>query len=548
MSRYLGIGKTLFNSNCCLLTKDDCEIFITERFTRKKYDGSWPIIPLKQIEENDFHKTIFENRDVVHPKVLEEANNKTFPFYEMLKAKGLEAFSSHFNPNLKYLSHHQSHSFGALYFSPYEKCHILVIDGAGSEWKDLSENEKSFGDPEQFECLSLYEWDGQELKLVYKEFLFFKGSSVNERRFSNGIGLFYEDIADFIFGDKMASGKVMGLSSFGKGEVVDDFFGFLDELDWTKKWSKKDSKKWELSPNMDLYQDLASTAQLSYENWLFDKIKSLKSKFNIENLVFTGGCALNCLANFKLIKQELVDQVFIPPNPSDLGIGLGNAVYGYYLNQGKLIKGSLSPYLGSRKNTPKNNEIEKLFSEFKIDSYSSIEEKVAELLNDNKVIAWFQGRSECGPRALGNRSILASPFFKGIKKYLNDHIKFREDFRPYGCSVLCEDSEKYFNHGKEFQNPYMSFAVQVKKEFEELLSEVLHIDKTNRMQMVSSEINPRFHNLLKCFKEKSGHGVLLNTSLNIMGEPIVETLEDMKNFLINSKVDYIVIGDYLIAK
>ena len=160
-------------------------------------------------------------------------------------------------------------------------------------------------------------------------------------------------------------------------------------------------------------------------------------------------------------------------------------------------------------------------------------------------MAWFQGRSECGPRALGNRSILARPDRENLKDYLNQHIKFRESFRPYGCSVLEEDSALYFAHSPEFRSPFMSFAVPVREEHRQLLRHVTHIDGTSRMQTVSAAALPRFAQLLQAVKKRTGHGVLLNTSLNVMNEPILETVADARRFWESSRVDAMVIGDIL---
>jgi carbamoyltransferase len=164
------------------------------------------------------------------------------------------------------------------------------------------------------------------------------------------------------------------------------------------------------------------------------------------------------------------------------------------------------------------------------------------------VVAWFQGRSESGPRALGNRSILANPMVAGLKDRLNAEIKFREDFRPYGCSVLQECAHEYFEVEKGFNNPYMSFAVKTRENQRRRLSQVTHIDGSSRMQTVGKAQNPLFYELIKAFGEKTGLNCLLNTSLNIMGEPIVETAEDARKFLLATPVDGMAIGRFYIQK
>jgi carbamoyltransferase len=172
----------------------------------------------------------------------------------------------------------------------------------------------------------------------------------------------------------------------------------------------------------------------------------------------------------------------------------------------------------------------------------------SKLLKQGNVVAWFQGRSEPGPRALGNRSILALPSINGMKSHLNNKIKFRESFRPYGCSLLQEDVSKYFNVDTTFHSPFMGFALPVLSKWHDVFQEVMHIDGTTRLQTVTRGQNERYYDLLKHLKEESGHGVVLNTSLNIMGCPILETAQDAFIFFKNSEIEYLVIGNYLIKK
>ena len=207
-------------------------------------------------------------------------------------------------------------------------------------------------------------------------------------------------------------------------------------------------------------------------------------------------------------------------------------------------------YFGPVESIPKKEEIEKVFSDsnYEIKHHNNIAEVAANLLNDEKIIAWFQGRSESGPRALGNRSILVRPDRKGIKDFLNANIKFRESFRPYGCSVLFEEAHRYFEVNQNFNNPYMSYAIKVRSNFKELLKDVSHVDGTSRMQTVRPGQNQLFYNLLKEFGKLSGLYCLLNTSLNVMDEPILETVEDAKRFLDNSEVDYLIIDQFCIKR
>jgi carbamoyltransferase len=197
---------------------------------------------------------------------------------------------------------------------------------------------------------------------------------------------------------------------------------------------------------------------------------------------------------------------------------------------------------------PSETQIEKEFSSYIVTKPANLIDETANLLHDGHIIAWIQGRSECGPRALGNRSILASPLKSDLKNFLNQHIKFREEFRPYGCTVTWERAHEFFATEKGFENPFMSFAVGVREECREKLRDVSHVDGTSRMQTLHPHQNEKFHSLLTKMGELSGLPVLLNTSLNVMNEPIVETLDDAKRFFEQSKVEVMVFGDHLIKK
>jgi carbamoyltransferase len=173
---------------------------------------------------------------------------------------------------------------------------------------------------------------------------------------------------------------------------------------------------------------------------------------------------------------------------------------------------------------------------------------VAKILADGEIVAWFQGRSECGPRALGHRSILANPIHPGIKERLNRSVKFRESFRPYGCTIQWEKAHHFFDLDVAFEGPFMSFSIPVKSQFQEVLKEILHIDGTSRIQTLHEEQNPTLHALLGQMEIHTGFPILLNTSLNIMNEPIVETIHDIKRFMEESVLDYLVIENFIIRK
>lgn len=559
--KFLGLGKTLFNSSVCIFDTEGgqnaFEVVLSERILRKKYSGVWPERVIQKLIDNASNKNfdhISENSDVIHPAKKEEAFNRTFPFYENLSKKNLEQYSSHFNTDIVYNSHHLTHAYTAIASTPFEKCLILVVDGGGSRFEDLEEEQilkKASFDSNEF--LSLYVFDNGKLALKDKKFQEFQKSKIENRNFSNGIGAFYETISEFIFNDKLSSGKVMGLAPFGEGEVVEEnkFRNFLESLDWNKAFNGNSKEDWVTSQDMSLYQNLASTAQLTFENFLLNYLKEIQNKFpEYQNIIFTGGCALNCTFNWSLYSSKLFKNVHIPFSPNDSGISLGLS-YKSALDNKEIdweVTTSQNPYLGLKSSAPNDKLIKGVFSDFNVTHSENIEEVAANILIEGNVIAWFQGRSEVGPRALGNRSILAAINTPNLKNYLNHNIKFREEFRPYGCSVLQEDVHELFNCSESFENPFMSFAVPINTKYSELLKEITHIDETNRLQTVTKDLNAKYYSLLKKVKENSQFGILLNTSLNIMGEPIVEDINDVLNFFKNSKVKYLIVGDYLIEK
>jgi carbamoyltransferase len=362
-------------------------------------------------------------------------------------------------------------------------------------------------------------------------------------------------MANFVFDSPEAEGKLMGLAAYSpslpKLQTTLNHFDFLKSIDLTKSASMQKYKTWEENPNKDYYLQLARFTQDYFEQNIFNFLNEAKQKFpNIDNLILTGGCALNCTANAKILHSKLFNHIYVTPNPSDTSISLGCA-YGISQIKEERIWSPLQhqhqiAYLGAKSSVPENYNILKLFQDFEIEQCFDICKFTATLLAQNKIIAWFQGRSECGPRALGNRSILAIPTIPNLRDYLNNKIKFRESFRPYGCSVPWEDSHLYFECSPGFNNPFMSFATPLRSSFQDILKEVAHVDNTSRMQTVRKEQNLLFHTLLKEIQILTNIPILLNTSLNVMNEPILETPIDALRFLKNSTIDGLAIGNFYI--
>lgn len=551
MSRqYLGLGKTKYNSSVCLIDESSSdhpvEMLLTERSNRKKNSGAWPEITLKNLKSRLDRKTalIAENRDVHHPKVIEDTQNQLFPFYEYLKANDLDFFTSKENPNIEFVPHHLCHATAVLAISPFMKSVIVVMDGAGTEVKQG-----------EFEECSVYLQDGINLKFAFGQTVKFTKSLQHQKHtFANRIGGSYEKAAEFIFNSPNASGKVMGLASFGEAQNYTEHFGFQENLPWAESFKGKSKKDWE-SLNHDTFKTIAASVQKQLEQDYQSIIEKIRRDYpEYENLILTGGCALNCTNNAKILYQDYFKKIFIPPFPGDECIGFGLAHYIKFKENPVSWKSvpfeEQSAYFGAIASIPNALEIKKEFNtdEYELVESTNIELDAAKLLADGHIIAWFQGRSESGPRALGNRSILARPDVPGLKDRLNQSVKFRESFRPYGCSVIHDKAHIYFDVKEGFDNPYMSYAIKVLPEYQGVLKEVSHIDKTSRMQTVRTGQNLRFYNLIKSFGDISGLYCLLNTSLNVMDEPILETVHDAFRFMKTSPIDYMVIDNFLIKR
>jgi carbamoyltransferase len=459
------------------------------------------------------------------------------PFFEFLKKKKLEVYSRKFNKEIKFIPHHRCHAEVARLFSPYEDAVILVMDGAGSELI-----------PGEHEEFSIFELKDGNLRFLENKLQKFE--RYQDKWLSDGMGIFYETCADYVFGSSEASGKLMGLAPFGVAIDVQDRLFYLKNLDWKGAFKKGSKADWENSIHLTHYQNIAATAQLEFEKNLFSILENIRMNYSqINNLILTGGCALNCTSNMKIIDKGYFQNVYVPPFPGDESISLGAVITAIKPEQVKVRSWDLqTSYWGAKTSVPNEIVVDKLFSNYTVSRPENLGLEVARLLNSGNIVAWFQGRSECGPRALGNRSILASPFVKGIKGILNSDIKFRENFRPYGSSVTWEDAHKYFQVACGFDNSFMSFATKVRNEFTEQFKEIVHIDNSSRMQTVRVEQNKVFYDLLKNFEQLSGFPILLNTSLNIMGEPIVETTEDLYRFFYQSKISYCICGTMLVKK
>ena len=373
-----------------------------------------------------------------------------------------------------------------------------------------------------------------------------------------GLGALYSRASTYIFGDWNKCGELMGLAPYGRKEQVKHLLeltdGRLHVPHWTTDFKQPyvmDSEgKWETSPSMRHWEDLAWRVQDDTENVLLARARWLRETTGAKNLVIAGGVALNCVANGRLAREAGFENVWIQPAAGDDGIAIGCAYYGWLeiLRQRRSFVMDHS-YVGRRYG---DQDIEKAIAKFLVRiqvtaaSSDDICRDTAKLLADQQVIGWFQGGSEFGPRALGNRSLLADPRKAEMKDILNSRVKHRQPFRPFAPIVLAERAAEVFE-GEE-DSPFMLIAKRVRPEWRDRIPAVVHVDGTARVQTVREQTNPVLYRLLKEFEALTGVPVLINTSFNVKGEPMVETPRDAVVCFLTTGIDHLVLHDTLVSK
>jgi carbamoyltransferase len=440
-----------------------------------------------------------------------------------------------------FMEHHMCHAASAFYPSPFKDAAILTIDGAG-EWTTTL---LAYG-------------NGNHIRKIH---------SVDT---PYSLGAFYQAISRHL-GFKLIEGpgKMMGLASYGKADTeiysnmkklirLESNGGYSFDMSYftyhyTRKTgvSEKFTTLFGLSKiegrNWSEYEmNLAATAQRLVEETVLHMATHLKKVTGSENLCMAGGVALNSVTNGLIAKSGLFKEIFIQPAAGDSGTAIGSALMLNHQVMDRQRKTMDTAFLGP---SYSNADYIKALNAADL-RYTELGEKcfgfVAEKLAQNQIIAWFQGKMEFGPRALGNRSIIANPGDERMKDALNKRVKFRESFRPFAAIVTEEDCSKYFDH--DYPNPYMLLVYNVKEEMKQLLPSITHVDGTVRIQTVNETENIPMRKLLKSFEKISGFPVLINTSFNIKGEPIVCTPEDAIKSFIESDIDMLVLGDIVVSK
>ena len=563
----LGIS-CYYHDSAAALLKDGHVIAAVEeeRFTRKKFDDDFPKMAIEwclnegkitpsEIDSVAFYdkpvlkfERLLDNYIAVAPRGLYSFLD-TIPkwLHKRLWIKNdIKKSLKGFNGDIIFPEHHLSHAAHSFYSSPFEESAILTTDGVG-EWSTTS---IGVGNNNSVKLLEDIRWP-HSLGLFYSAFTYFLGFQVNEGEY-----------------------KLMGLASFGKPKYYDliwdnlidvkndgsinlnmNYFAFTyDKVMTTKNFSelfgiKRRNKDEETK---QIHFDIGASAQKVLEDILLKMVEYAYKKTKSKNLCLGGGVALNGVANYRILKESSFENIHIPPSPGDAGSAVGCAQYLYFsYNDKKRI------ILDSAKNIIENiyvgpsfstDEIKQFLSTNKIkfeefDEASSVKQ-CAKLISEGNVVGWYQGKMEWGPRALGNRSILADPRRKEMKDILNEKIKHRESFRPFAPSILEEYVSDYFEF--DMPSPYMLMVAPVKRP--DLIPAVTHVDGTGRLQTVSKNTNSLYHKLISEFHSLTGVPVIINTSMNVRGEPIVNTPEQAYNMLKKTDMDYLFLKNFMVKK
>ena len=432
--------------------------------------------------------------------------------------------------------HHLCHAATACYSSPFTESACAVIDSFGENGS-----------------MAFYHFKNQKITRLY------------EAKGTGSIGFYYMKITELCGFDwlKGEEWKVMGLAAYGK--LNQELYHYLKQTISVKGFQCQHHSK-NLFTSLDALQafkrndaddieqsaDLAYTGQYFFAELMTELLQHLQQVTGCENLAFAGGCALNSAYNGQIKQRTAYKHVFIPSAPADDGTALGAAWLALHSNQPQPLKNTsnqhwASPYTGSSITDQAVQQLIKYNKVLNIQHFpDTICDKTAELLAKGSLVGWIQGRAEFGPRALGNRSILADPRHQKTKDKINQSIKFREKFRPFAPSILDEYGSAYFENYHE--SPYMDKTLMIKQAMQHRIAAVCHVDGSGRLQTVKKEWNPRFYQLIQNFQKHSQIPILLNTSFNVMGKPLVHSLEDALSVFLTTGLDVLVINDYLICK
>ncbi|MDC3165935.1 carbamoyltransferase [Candidatus Pelagibacter sp.] len=593
MTSILGISAFYHDSAACLL-KDGKIIAAAqeERFSRKKHDPRYPnnaiefVLKFSNMKLSEIDQIVFFEKPFLKFERLLETYvafaprgfvsfAKAMPLWikEKLFQKNLlfnklkehdENFKS--DKNIFFSDHHLSHAASAFFPSPFEEAVVLTADGVG-EWATTT---VAVGNKNDLEIKKEIHFP-HSLGLLYSAFTYYTGFKVNSGEYKL-MGL--APYGSPIYEDRVK--ELVDIKEDGTFRLDQKYFNYATGLTMTNEkfhnlfgQKPRDPKNEKIT---QFHMDIAASIQKVTEEIMIKLAKAIRQEYNIKNLCLAGGVALNCVANGKILKENIFDNIWIQPAAGDAGGSLGAALALWHIEQKKErvvnldddMKGS---YLGTQFNQEEiEKELKSAGANFEKLQYEDLISKTAEFLSKENAIGWFQGRMEFGPRALGARSILGDPRSDKMQKNLNLKVKYRESFRPFAPSILREDLSDWFNINVD--SPYMLLVadinhnkkIEMNKDQMKLfgidklnikrseIPAVTHVDYSARIQTVTKENNKPYYDLISKFKEKTGCPVLVNTSFNVRGEPIVNSPTDAFKCFMGTELDYLVIGNCILDK
>ena len=593
MKSVLGISAFYHDSAACIILEGEIVAATQEeRFTRKKHDSNYPknsidfVLNYCNLKLSEVDQIVFFEKPFLKFERLLETYvafapkgfvsfSKAMPLWikEKLFQKNLlfnklkehdENYKS--DENIFFSDHHLSHAASAFFPSPFEEAVILTADGVG-EWATTT---VAVGKNNNLEIKKEILFP-HSLGLLYSAFTYYAGFKVNSGEYKL-MGL--APYGSPIYVDKIK--QIVDIKDDGTFRLDQKYFNYATGLTMTNdKFNELFGQK-PRNPKTEqitqFHMDIASSVQKITEVIMIKLAKDIRNEYGIKNLCLAGGVALNCVANGKILKEKIFENIWIQPAAGDAGGSLGAALALWHIEQGNKrivsendsMKGS---YLGCEFDQQQiEKELNSLGANFQTFEYENLLDETAVFLANGKAIGWFQGRMEFGPRALGGRSILGDPRSNKMQKNLNLKVKYRESFRPFAPSVLKEDANTWFDINVD--SPYMLLVadinpnkkIEMTSEQEKLfgidklnikrseIPAITHVDYSARIQTVTKNTNPRYYDLISKFKKKTGCPLIINTSFNVRGEPIVNTPTDAFNCFMGTELDYLVIGNCILDK
>ena len=594
MKTILGISAFYHDSAATILV--DGKIIAAaqeERFTRKKHDASYPfnaiefVLNFAKITLSDVDQVIFFEKPFLKFERLLETYVAFAPsglksfcmampiwlkdklFQKKMLFNELKRHDNNFNDNKKiyFSDHHLSHAASAFFPSPFEEAVVLTADGVG-EWATTT---VAIGKGNNLEIKKEIHFP-HSLGLLYSAFTYYTGFKVNSGEYKL-MGLAPYGVP--IYEDKIKD-NLINVKEDGSFHLDQSYFNYATGLTMTnKKFDNLFGQKVRDSGHEKLTQfhmDIAASIQKVTEDIMIKIAKSLKEEFNVSNLCLAGGVALNCVANGRILKEKIFDNIWVQPAAGDAGGSLGAALALWHIDQNNPRKVDLKDnmqgsYLGPEYSQKEIEEqLDKAGAKYEIFKNEELLDKTATDLTNEEAIGWFQGRMEFGPRALGGRSILGDPRSEKMQKNLNLKVKYRESFRPFAPSILNEDLSEWFDINVD--SPYMLMVANINKDKTIKMTEdqknlfgidklnvkrseipaVTHVNYSARIQTVHKETNEKYFRLIEKFKDKTNCPILINTSFNVRGEPIVNTPLDAFNCFMGTDLDKLVIGNCYLDK